>query len=202
MSDGEGAADDFGADDVADDFEYEDGDGVVSDDDGDPTGAPSTAARVLPGKADDDDDDDKSASDGEPSDGEPDDEEAIMAGSKAMPQKARVNEIIRGSNRSLQTHVVKPDERVTDNRLHKSEAARIIAMRAEQIAQNATMFTDATGLHDPVMIAYQELLDLRCPLILRRRVGTTPSGDPIVEEWNTREMVLPQITIRGHGIAK
>jgi DNA-directed RNA polymerase subunit K/omega len=113
---------------------------------------------------------------------------------KAHPQRPKVDPILRLSNRPRVVVVVHPDERVTDNRLHKSEAAYIIAMRAQQIARYATTFTDPSGLHDPVAIAFKELLERRCPFTLRRSIGIGPAGELVVEEWNPREMTLPQLT--------
>ncbi|NBQ43951.1 MAG: hypothetical protein EBU23_16185, partial [Mycobacteriaceae bacterium] len=109
---------------------------------------------------------------------------------KARPERQKVDPILRMSNKPRLVRVVKPEDRVTDNRLHKTEAAQIIAMRAQQIAKYGTHFTDGGSLHDPVMIAFKELLDRRCPLTLRRHIGTGPSGEPIVEEWDVRTMTL------------
>lgn len=113
---------------------------------------------------------------------------------KARPERQKVDPILRMSNKPRLVRVVKPEDRVTDNRLHKTEAAQIIAMRAQQIAKYGTHFTDGGSLHDPVMIAFKELLDRRCPLTLRRHIGTGPSGEPIVEEWVVRTMTLPPLT--------
>jgi DNA-directed RNA polymerase subunit K/omega len=101
------------------------------------------------------------------------------------------------SNRLRRIIIVPADERVTDHRLHKNEAAAVIAMRAEQIAQHSTHFSQRPPSHDAVQIAYTELYERRCPLKLRRKVGTTPEGDDVVEEWAVREMTLPLIDLRG-----
>jgi len=122
------------------------------------------------------------------------DDEAEDPQPKATPQKRKVDTMLHNSNRNRNVIVVPPDERVTDNRLHKSEASYIISMRAQQIAKHGTTFTEATGLHDPVAIAFKELLDRKCPFTLRRMVGTNPDGSRVVEEWNPREMVLPLLT--------
>jgi DNA-directed RNA polymerase subunit K/omega len=120
--------------------------------------------------------------------------ETSGASQKAHPQRQRVDPILRVSNKPRTVTIVPPEERVTDNRLHKNEAAYVISMRAEQIAKFATHFTEASTLHDPVAIAFKELYDRRCPLMLRRSVGTGPLGEDVVEEWSVRDMALPPLT--------
>jgi DNA-directed RNA polymerase subunit K/omega len=116
---------------------------------------------------------------------------------KAHPEAPAPDPLLRASNRALVARIVPPDERVTDGRLHRTEAAYVIAMRAQQIARHATCFTEGHDLHDPVALAFKELLDRRCPFILRRQVGVGPAGEPIVEEWAVREMALPPLTPPG-----
>lgn len=141
---------------------------------------------------------DAAGTDDEDDDGEEEgadeDEPFEPAGSRATPQRARVDPILRASNKSCTVKLVPDEERMTDNRLQKAEAAYIIAMRAEQIAKHPTPFTDTGGLHDPVAIAFKELYDRRCPLKLRREVGTGPAGEIFVEEWIVRKMTLPPLT--------
>lgn len=120
--------------------------------------------------------------------------EQAGAASKAAPQRARVDPILRASNKPRIVRCVPPEERMTSHVLQKSEAAYIIATRAEQISKHPTAFVDIRGLHDPVAIAYKELFERRCPLVLRRPVGTGPAGEHLVEEWNPREMALPPLT--------
>jgi DNA-directed RNA polymerase subunit K/omega len=122
------------------------------------------------------------------------DEEAEPLSQKARPERAKVDPVLRMANKSRTVQVVAPEDRVTDNRLHRSEAAYIISMRAQQIARSATCFTEGGDLHDPVALAFKELLERRCPFILRRPVGFSPSGDPLIEEWAVREMTLPPLT--------
>ena len=106
----------------------------------------------------------------------------------------KVDPVTRDANAPVQVIVVPASERITDNRLHKSEAAQVLAMRAQQIAKNAKTFIEgAHGLREPYAIAYRELFDRKCPLILRRQVGTGTNGAVIVEEWLVREMALPPL---------
>jgi DNA-directed RNA polymerase subunit K/omega len=135
---------------------------------------------------------------GSDEDDEPEEEEAEpVETQKAKNEKNKVDPLLRVSNKARFIKIVDPEKRVTDNRLHKSEAALIIAMRAQQIAKFATCFTNGDGLHDPVALAFKELLDRKCPLKLRRPIGTGPAGELIVEEWIVREMTLPLLTLPG-----
>ncbi len=118
----------------------------------------------------------------------------------AAAQRPRIDPILRIGNKARVVHIVAPDDRITDTRLQPAEAAHVLATRAQQIAKHATSFTDAAGLHDPVEIALKELYDRRCPLRLRRQIGTGPAGELLVEEFNVREMTLPPLaTLRTHG---
>jgi DNA-directed RNA polymerase subunit K/omega len=130
--------------------------------------------------------------------GEDESVEPAGASQKAHPQRLKVDPILRVSNKPREIIIVAADERVTDNCLHRSEAAALIGLRAEQIDKYASNFAETAGhLRDPVAIAYKELYDRRCPLKLRRSVGTGPRGEDIVEEWSPQEMTLPTLTPPG-----
>jgi hypothetical protein len=98
-------------------------------------------------------------------------------------------------NKSRNIIIVPSDERITDNRLHKNEASFILSIRAKQIADSSTHFAKDCNLNNAISIAYQELYTHRCPLKLRRSVGVNSKGDIIVEEWDVKTMVLPNIPI-------
>lgn len=133
--------------------------------------------------------------DGSDADNEGDGEgESAAQAQLAHPQRAQPDPLLHMSNKPRTVHIVADELRVTDSRLQLAEAAYIRAVRAAQIARSATHFVDAQGLHDPVAIAHKELFERRCPLKLRRVVGTGPTGDLFVEEWNVREMTLPPLT--------
>ena len=108
--------------------------------------------------------------------------------------RARADPVTSGANRPVRVIIVPENERITDNRLHKSEASYVISVRAQQIARSATNFATAGhALYDPCAIAQRELIERRCPLRLRRQVGWGPEGEIIVEEWSVREMALPPL---------
>jgi len=132
----------------------------------------------------------------EPSDASTDDEAAsesefIIA--RARPEKIKTDPIMRLCNKSRFITTVDPNDRVTDSRLHVSEAAAVVAMRAQSIAKEGVRFTNNPS-HDPVVLAYSELVERRCPFLLRRQIGTNESGGPIVEEWDINKMVLPELS--------
>jgi len=69
-------------------------------------------------------------------------------------------------------------------------------VRAKQLTAVPTTFLTPEELrdaHDARAIARLELEKRRMPLRLRRPVGVTAAGDQVVEEWNPREMALPQL---------
>lgn len=154
--------------------------------------------------------DDDSLSDSEDTEGEAngeddgEEEEDITdsndGGTKAHASKKIIDPIVNMSNKSIKIRVVPPNERITDNRLHKNEAARIIAMRAAQIEKDAISFEPPElQLSDPVDKAIAELMHRKNPMTLRRHLSTTKVKGggivSIVEEWVVNEMTLPPLSI-------
>lgn len=105
----------------------------------------------------------------------------------------RIDPIMKLSTKSRNIIIVPPEERITDNRLHKNEVSFILSTRAKEISKHATHFLENNTYSNAISIAYHELYTHRCPLKLRRQVGTTVKGDIIIEEWDTKLMVLPNI---------
>lgn len=105
----------------------------------------------------------------------------------------KVDPIMKLSTKPRNVIIVPPDERITDNRLHKNEVSFILSTRAKEIAKHATHFLENNTYNNAISIAYHELYSHRCPLKLRRQVGVSIKGDIIVEEWDTKTMVLPNI---------
>ena len=105
----------------------------------------------------------------------------------------KIDPISKLSTKPRSVIIVPPEERITDNRLHKNEASFILSTRAKEIAKHATHFLENNSYTNAISIAYHELYSHRCPLKLRRQVGVTNKGDIIVEEWDTKTMVLPNI---------
>lgn len=106
----------------------------------------------------------------------------------------KIDPIYKLSSKHRNVIIIPPEERITDNRLHKNEVSFILSTRAKEIAKHATHFLENnTSYSNAISIAYNELYSHRCPLKLRRQVGISPKGDIIVEEWDTKLMVLPNI---------
>jgi DNA-directed RNA polymerase subunit K/omega len=124
---------------------------------------------------------------------EPRETDEVGETQRALQQKTKVDPILRMSNAPRRIIVVPDEERVTSNWVCKSEAAYLIAMRAEQIANFSTNYVE-NDLKDPMLIAFKEFLERRCPLTLRRVVATGSRGELYVEKWNTRVMVHPPLT--------
>ena len=98
-------------------------------------------------------------------------------------------------NKTKNIIIVPNDQKITDNRLHRNELSFVLSTRAKQISKYGTYFIENTSYKDPIEIAYRELYEKRCPLKLRRQVGISPTGDIIVEEWDLKTMVLPNINL-------
>ncbi len=105
----------------------------------------------------------------------------------------KIDPIAKLNSKARNVIIVPPEERITDNRLHKNEASFILSTRAKEIAKHATHFLENNNYNNAISIAYHELYSHRCPLKLRRQVGISNKGDIIVEEWDTKTMVLPNI---------
>lgn len=94
---------------------------------------------------------------------------------------------------SRTVRVVPPEEHVTSDLLQLTEAAAILAVRAAQIDRSGIHFAPAGATGDAVRLAYEELVGRGTPLLVRRRVGVDPDGTPVVEDWNVRDMTLPDL---------
>jgi hypothetical protein len=133
-------------------------------------------------------------------------EEDVMPDAAVEAPRARADPITTGANTAIRVIVRPADQRVTDHRLQKSEASHIISVRAQQIARSATNYVAESPalalLTDPCEIAHRELIERRCPLLLRRQVGWGPNGEVIVEEWNPREMALPALPLANQSAKK
>lgn len=76
-------------------------------------------------------------------------------------------------------------DRITQNYLTTYERARIIGVRAEQIARGAPVYLDSRPVHsNPISLAEKELNEGRTPLLVRR---TLPDGG--YETWHVKELI-------------
>eukprot|EP01093_Parvamoeba_rugata_P009326 TRINITY_DN25808_c0_g1_i1.p2 TRINITY_DN25808_c0_g1~~TRINITY_DN25808_c0_g1_i1.p2 ORF type:complete len:133 (-),score=4.52 TRINITY_DN25808_c0_g1_i1:23-421(-) len=74
------------------------------------------------------------------------------------------------------------EERVTMPMLSKYERARILGVRATQLAQGAMPVVEAEGMTDPMRIAEKELAEYKTPLVIRRYLP-----DASFEDWAVSE---------------
>ena len=90
--------------------------------------------------------------------------------------------------------VIKPENRRTTNRMSKYEMTECCNIRAVQISQFNNCMVDITGLSNEVLMAKRELMMRKCPLTLRRHVGTLKNKSGEVEQyyeyWDPNEMVF------------
>ena len=100
-----------------------------------------------------------------------------------------IDQLAKYSCQSRKIMIVQNDERITSNILQRYEIAQIIAGRARQIEKNTRVFTDCSGLTDPIEMAKKELYDRKCPLFIHRYVG-----EGYYEEWDPKVMTLSEFS--------
>jgi len=137
------------------------------DDDGDDDG----------GDYEDEDDDNEDEEDGEDEDEE---EDEIIENADEI--------FAKNSERELKIVVIHDSDRKTDNRLHLSEMAQVLAVRAQHISKHGDCFIISKS-SDPIQLAREELQQRKCPLKLRRKVGGN-NTICYVEDWDVNKMAL------------
>lgn len=136
-----------------------------------------------------------SGSDSDDSDGDSDgdssgDDSDRGAQAGALSESDR---LARGSVLPRKILVVNPGDRVTSGFMSEAEYARVIAVRAKQIADGLPSFAPykATGVTTAADIALAEYWAHRSPLKIERCVGQTAAGERIVEIWTAQELGAP-----------
>jgi len=89
--------------------------------------------------------------------------------------------------------LVSDDERITDNKVQLSEAARLIAVMAYHFSKYPRTFTNCTGIDNPIDIAKKHYHDRKIPLKIRRKIGQLNIHEEIYEQWDPNEMILPDL---------
>ncbi|MEM3062537.1 MAG: hypothetical protein QW303_03185 [Nitrososphaerota archaeon] len=108
-----------------------------------------------------------------------------------LPEHTIVDDLIKDSEHRI-IRVVKPEDRVTSHFISESEFVEAIGIRAVQIEKGSPVFTDVSGLDNPIAQARKEFFDRKSPLLLHRKIAEMPD-EIIVEEWKVREMSFPFI---------
>lgn len=80
---------------------------------------------------------------------------------------------------------LRPEQRITSEMITKFEICRIISIRSKQIEKDNVVFTDVTGLTDPIKMAEKEIYDRKCPLSIIRKLN-----ENVAEKWDVNEMIL------------
>jgi hypothetical protein len=116
---------------------------------------------------------------------------------RAQSQRPRIDPLARYSQTPKEKLIVADEDRKTSAFLQRAEMTRVLAIRAEQLSKNPTVFLTAglAGAKAAHEIARLELLAKRCPLMIERKIGTTDAGEEIVERWRVNEMSLGFHTI-------
>ena len=115
---------------------------------------------------------------------------------RAAAGRPAAHPVVRAANLALEAVYVPDELRMTDNRLHQTELARVLGARAEQLAAPGALFFGESESSDPVQMAIDELAQRRCPLLVLREVER--SGTAVTyERWRVNEMVLPNLPETG-----
>lgn len=112
-----------------------------------------------------------------------DDEENDEPTEEEMDRSKYINDMLSADMDSSEITVVKPENRITSDYMTLYEHSKIIGTRAQHIANGAPIYTDITGLNNPLDIAKKELEERKCPLSIVRRI----SKDKI-EIWSANEL--------------
>jgi DNA-directed RNA polymerase subunit K/omega len=129
---------------------------------------------------------DNGGSGGEETEDDEDDEENDGVGTSVKMESHPIST----NTKSQIYRIVAPDSRITSNILLKTEMAQVLAVRAAQISAHGIQINEESGVvdHDPCVIAEKELRARRCPLLLRRTIGTDRDGARVIEEWDVNKM--------------
>jgi len=80
---------------------------------------------------------------------------------------------------------LRPEQRITSEIITKYELCRVISIRAKQIEKDNIIFTDVSGITDPIKMAEKEIYDRKCPLSIIRKLNNNTA-----EKWDVNEMIL------------
>lgn len=86
--------------------------------------------------------------------------------------------------------IVSNDDRKTSDVICDSEYTEAIGIRASQIERGSPVFTDVTGIRDPIIQAKKEFYDRASPLVLERVIEKRGNVWR-AEHWKVREMTFP-----------
>jgi DNA-directed RNA polymerase subunit K/omega len=128
-------------------------------------------------------------------DEELDEEDAAVeaeAGADAAAATADPDQDAAISKYASIVRIVHPDDRMTSEVMSLYEQAECTGIRAQQIATYNNCLVD-NNLSDPLEMAKFELMQRKCPLVLRRKVGELRENGANVEyfeEWDPNGMIF------------
>ena len=93
--------------------------------------------------------------------------------------------------------VIKPENRKSSNILTNFEICEIISIRSQQISKDDKTLIEKGILDDPISIAKKELMERKCPLVLRRKIGEIYDDKKNIlneyyEFWDVNKMTFPR----------
>lgn len=110
-------------------------------------------------------------------------------------EREKYNEIARqvASKYKHREIIIKPENRITTDTLTKFNMTEIVSIRAAQIAKFNNCLVNTDGLTSAVAMAKRELMMRKCPLKLRRVVGTVCDHAKkevitYIEVWSPNDM--------------
>lgn len=124
---------------------------------------------------------------GLPTTDEPENKDVVVVGANED------DEIYTNTAYNKHIKIVPDDKRLTLPYLNEFEMTNIVSCRAASIEEHNDCFVDTIGLDDPISQAKRELMERKCPLLLRRYVGDKLVDNVIVEhyeDWDPNEMIF------------
>jgi DNA-directed RNA polymerase I, II, and III subunit RPABC2 len=86
-----------------------------------------------------------------------------------------------------------PNEyRITSDCLNYPEFVNLIGVRTTHISAGAVPYVNIDGMTDPREMALKEMMEGKCPFLIKRYITNTSSSTPkiIFELWNPNEMII------------
>lgn len=140
----------------------------------------------------DNDTSDASADEVEDEDTDTDDEKGLKIiksssamATTAMADKRQVSNLRQTPIHSEIKRVVCKEDRRMRPIMTPYMLAQIVSARVALLCTDPTVFCAITGMSDPIKMAYKELFERRCPLIIECDVG-----NGYIEQWSPNEMEI------------
>lgn len=98
-------------------------------------------------------------------------------------------------------YLIRGNARITHNRLTSYEIAKLVAVRTQQIDNGCPYFVDLSMPNGSILdkashIAAKELNEGRCPLLVRRPIGSVgEDAKQYYEEWDPNTMIRDIVDI-------